>query len=284
MMHDDKEILIIDPEELELELNSDSPYCTTTTSNVGSYDANFTPHKKIYIPSSPSSRNFKFWKPQHEFSQRISTISFAPGGDQYRSRGGGSRRLRRFLKHLCEIWLLHWRMILSSSLTVISSSACLISFPLHLEQLKKADALVNTNEGERIEARLATSDGFSACFAISTILVVLFLLTWLGLKLVYWGAADDSNYGEEDEDEMRGVMIRPRISWKCILKIGFSVGLSVLSVCSAWEDNKVVCNLQDPLLGIVVIFAIITYAISKWKRKRIFFASLHVKNSLLIQC
>ncbi|CAG7734119.1 unnamed protein product [Allacma fusca] len=260
---DDKQVLIIPSlDDFELE-PSDSPYCTTTTALNFSRDPNSSYlHNKIH--SSPNVKNsrgqkFRLFGNRNSISERISTISnnfHNISSNTPRSTTGAEdipQRLNRSVKFAKDVFQFHWRMIVGSVLTVISSAGCLISFPLHLET-------VTGDEG---------SDGFSACFAISTILVVLFLLSSFGVKIVYWASTKFEGNGVfEDDDyfqEMEATVIKPRISWKNILKIGFSVGLSLLTLCSSWEDHKVACNFQDSLLGLVIIFAVITHAVSKWR-------------------
>ena len=142
-----------------------------------------------------------------------------------------------FCRNIREIFTFHWRLLLSASLTVISASGCLIFFPMHLE---------NVTEGRE-------SDGYSACFTVTTINTALFLLSSCFLKALYWKSGT--------------TILKPLISWGSIVKIGFSTGLSLLTIFSSWEDHKVICNFQDPLLGLMFIFASITHAVSKWKGK-----------------
>jgi len=137
-------------------------------------------------------------------------------------------------KRVVQVYQFHWKALLSAFFTVISTSGCLIFFPLHLESSTHSH----------------TSDSYSACFSITTIVTVMLLVVALVLKYFY----------RTDEK-----FLKPQISWKSIFKIGFSVGISVLTLFYSWEDHKVLCNFQDPLLGLVVIFAIITHAVSKWR-------------------
>lgn len=164
--------------------------------------------------------------------------------------GGGSRglctyvtrrvgRLIRPVQKLGQWWRFHRKLLISCFLTLLGSAGCLIFFPLHLENVSRGVA--------------GAGDGYSACLAASTVVTLLFLFNSVVLEVM------------ERRKLFSESVLRPVVGWRSALKVGFCLGLSFVTIFYSWEDDKVPCNFQDPLLGLVIIFAIITHAVCRWK-------------------
>lgn len=247
-MQEDKEVLIDDKEVNEEEGEDSStrrPYVElsiphTTKSNV--CDNNYPHHQHNSSCHHKDDKPGIYLQPQ---PAQVSSTSGMFSNCNKRFRDILRRRLFQLLRFASIIYQtcrFHRKLLVSSILVMISSSGCLIFFPLHLENV----------------SRHGTSDSYSACLTASTITTFLFLFNCLA---------------QEVRSRRRGLfsesVLKPMISWKNVFKVGFCLGLSTLTIFYAWEDDKVPCNLQDPLLGLVIIFAIITHAVSKWSSKSV---------------
>jgi len=158
------------------------------------------------------------------------------------------RSVSRLTSVISQTFMFHGKLLLSSFLLTLSSSGILIFFPLHLENISRHDF----------------SDGYSACFSASTMSTLLLLFNCLVQECYA-----RKNYFRNGSSYIASLaspesVLKPLINWQSAAKIGFCLGLSTLTVFYSWENDKVPCNFQDPLLGLVIIFAIITHAVSHW--------------------
>jgi len=178
-----------------------------------------------------------------QYDLKVLRVGSPPAG-AYRAIRTKIRSVRRTqLSTFHRVTRVHGKPLLSALLTMISSTASFIFFPIYLESL---------TENEHV-AR--SSDGYSACLLLTTCTTALFLIVAIFLQTAEWLSYQ----------RRRVSIFFPEVSLVNILKIGVSTALSFLTVCSAWEDHKVLCNMQLPLLGFVFVFASITHAISRWK-------------------
>lgn len=137
----------------------------------------------------------------------------------------------------------HGRVLLSALVTMISTATSFVFFPIYLETLTGKD-----------DGNKRVSDGYCACLVLTTVSTLCYILSGLVLTASRFFS-----------NGFHSPIFFPQVSATNNVKIGVSIGLSLLTICYAWEDNKVLCNLQFPLLGLVFVFASITHALSRWR-------------------
>lgn len=257
-----------EPEPLEASNSSRLPYSTTTTTALEDDEEEESVPKITLITKDTTDHNH-------------STNSF-PLINPIKNSNSNNRSkfpLKRpsiCTKRFVQNWKFHWRVFVSAFLSIFSAMGTIILFPIYLKAMtssvqynsNSASAAIAGGTGtpfpaeaqleiEEQEEEISTTDGYSACFAITTISLFLMLIFGLILKGVYWNS------------KRRIIIFKPMISFLAIFKIGLCNGLCILTIFYAWEDHKVLCNLQDPFLGLVFLFAVITYAVGKWKGKSV---------------
>lgn len=113
-------------------------------------------------------------------------------------------------------------------LLIVSSSFLVILLPIYLETVNvKGDAY--------------TMMHFTSLAAV----IVLFTLTFVTKKLCSKNTAIK--------------IFHPPIEWRKLVKIGVMYGLSGFMVVYSIDRKRVMCHLQDPIKGIVLVFSLVYY-------------------------
>jgi hypothetical protein len=121
-------------------------------------------------------------------------------------------RLTRYVRKIGEWWRFHKKLLLSSAFLVLGSSGCLIFFPLHLEEVSRG--------------MVEVGDGYSACLVASTVTTLMFLFNCVFLEVL------------ERRKWFSKSVLRPVVGWQSLLKVGFCLGLSFVTIFYSWEDDK----------------------------------------------
>lgn len=208
-------------------------------------------HEVIISSTQEASTSF-----QSEFNEFNPKETFqpcsVPNNEDEESGGVPKSKFRRLIsgtglrRKLQIFWTSQHRLIIPSLLSISGSTGTLLFVPIYFEKVAEGEGWVG--------------DAFSACLAAFTMTTILSLFTCIFLEICRAKGVYLIGSGSLS-------LLRPIMGWQSIAKVGFCLGLSSVTISYAWEDDKVPCNCQDSLLGLIVFFAIITHAVCRWKSK-----------------